>query len=76
MKNPIRIIVDEEFNKNQQVKLHDLYDLVLKNATVPSIDDTKKRHQVRSILDSLRRSGIIIRIAPETYKKIEKNNES
>jgi|APSaa5957512535_1039671.scaffolds.fasta_scaffold03422_2 hypothetical protein len=72
MVNPIRNIIMIEFLNNEIVKLQDLYKIV-DDFDDPSRNKTQKHHLVRSILDSNRRAGHIIRIAPETYRNVEKS---
>jgi len=65
----IKAIIAEEFNQKKIVTLKDLYQTVIKKLD-NDWSETKKRHRVRSIIDSLLRTNKIKRIASSKYEKI------
>ncbi len=70
MNSPIRNLIYQELSNNEIVKLQELYEIV-DTLDDPSRNKTQKHHLVRSLLDSYRRSGKILRIADQTYSKVD-----
>ncbi len=64
----VRDIIKKELESNSQLILQDIYRIVIKE--YPEIDQTKKKHRVRSVIDSLLKKKRIERTAGSTYKRI------
>lgn len=62
-------IIIEQFNKNSEVTLNDLYE-ILSNDSNMGLSRAALKHRVRSIINSLRKRNKVKRVAPCTYTKI------
>ena len=50
------------------MKIQDIYKILIDE--LPDVEDKKRNHRVRSVVDSMLRSKKIERVAPSTYQKI------
>ena len=64
----IRNIIENELKEKSSVKIQDIYKILIDE--LPDVEDKKKNHRVRSVVDSMLRSKKIERVAPSTYQKI------
>lgn len=64
----IRNIIENELKEKSSVKIQDIYKILIDE--LPDVEDKKRNHRVRSVVDSMLRSKKIERVAPSTYQKI------
>lgn len=69
MSESITDIIRNEFNKNDEITLEELYDILAKNPIVKHLDSRKIKHRVRSTIYSLKKGNSIIQVGKATYKK-------
>ena len=61
-------IIENEFKENSSVRIQDVYK-TLGNES-PEVEEEKRNHRVRSVIDQMRRTNKIRRVGPSTWEKI------
>ena len=69
MSESITDIIRNEFDKNDEVTLDELYNVLAKNPIVKHLESSKIKHRVRSTIYSLKKGNSIVQIGKATYKK-------